>query len=174
MEASEIALRLIGAFYVFAGFVATRAALTSHMLDKALAAIGGKGLSRVERAISTWHLSAAGLVLLSGLALLMLLDAALWLFIASALGQAVYLYIVAPSWFDVEDPPDPKGRQQTTNAFFVYCAATALVGWAAYTGMLRTFQDVGLLELALTGSILAAHVGYVVSSLAGWSGRNAE
>lgn len=172
MELFEITLRLVGAFYVFAGWVATRAALTSHMLDRALAAIGETSPSRVERAISTWHLSAAGLVFASGLALLMLLETALWLFIASALGQAIYLYIVAPSWFDVEDPPDPKGRQQTTNAFIIYCAATALVGWAAHTGKLRAFQDLGVFELALAGAILAAHIVYVVSSLASPTGQN--
>ncbi len=58
MDIANIGLRLIGAFYVFAGHVATRAALTSHILDKALGAIGGKGLTRVEIATTAWHLVA--------------------------------------------------------------------------------------------------------------------
>lgn len=36
MSAVDIALRLVGAFYVFAGFVLARATLTSHVADRAL------------------------------------------------------------------------------------------------------------------------------------------
>ena len=166
MDIAEIGLRFVGAFYVFAGVVATRAALTSHFLDKAIAAIGGKGISRVERAITTWHLCAATLVLAGGVALTALLDIAPWLFVASAVGQAAYISVVAPRWFDVEDPPDPKGRQQTTNAFVVYCAATALVLWASFTGKLIPTADAGSVVLGIGAAVVVAHILYFTRHLA--------
>ncbi len=166
MDIAEIGLRLVGAFYVFAGVVATRAALTSHFLDKAIAAIGGKEPSLVERAITTWHVSAATLVLAGGIALTALLDVAPWLFAASAVGQAAYITVVAPRWFDVEDPPDPKGRRQTTNAFVVYCVATALVIWAGFTGKLNPTAEAGSLILGIAAAVVMAHVAYVARTLA--------
>ncbi len=95
MSFDGVKLRLcaLGAFYAFAGHVATRAALTSHFVDRAIAAIEGKQVSRVERLQSYWLLSAAALVLASGVTLLFLVDVAAWLFLASAAGQALYLFI---------------------------------------------------------------------------------
>lgn len=163
MDLTEIAVRAVGAFYVFAGYVATRAALTSHVLDKAIAAIGGKGLSRVEIATTAWHLTAASLVMASGLAAVLLLDSARWLFVASALGQATYIYLVAPLWFDVEDPPDPKGRRQTTNAFVIYSAATAFVLWAGYQDKLLDWREIEWPWHAAAAVALAGNVAYVLS-----------
>lgn len=167
MDGTEIALRFIGAFYVFTGYVATRAALTSHVLDKAISAIGGKGLTRVEIAITAWHLTAASIVLASGVAALLLLDLARWLFLASALGQAAYIFVVAPMWFDVEDPPDPKGRRQTTNAFVIYCAATAFVLWAGYQDKLLDWREVEWPWLAAAGALLFLHGLYLLKGLMG-------
>jgi hypothetical protein len=158
MDIVEIGLRLMGAFYVFAGIVATRAAVTSHFLDKAIAALGGKTPTRVERAITAWHVSAATLVLVGGVALAARLDVAPFLFVASAIGQAAYIAVVGPLWFDVEDPPDPKGRQQTTNAFFLYCAATALVIWASMTGNLSPTVEAGSVVLGIAAAVVVAHV----------------
>ena len=124
MDAVELGLRARGAFYVFAGYVATRAALTSHLIDRALAAISGAKPAPAETAQSLWLLAAANLILIGGAALVLLLDAAAWIFVASALGQAAYLFVVAPVYFDASDPPDPNGRRQSTNAFVVYAAAT--------------------------------------------------
>jgi hypothetical protein len=165
MDIADIGLRLVGAFYVFAGYIATRAALTSHILDKALAAIGGKGLARVEIATTVWHLVAAALVLASGLALLLRLELALGLFVASALGQAAYIFVVAPLWFDREDPPDPAGRRQTINAFVIYSAVTALVAWASLRGLLLDWRDLPGLLLALPGAVFAVHILYVLKTL---------
>lgn len=162
MDATEIALRCIGAFYVFAGYVATRAALTSHVLDKAIAGIGGKGLSRIEIAITAWHLVASSLVMASGLAALLLLDFSRWLFLASALGQAAYIYVVAPIWFDAEDPPDLKGRRQTTNAFVIYSAATAFVFWAGYQDRLLDWGEIDLHWMLIAGAALVANGAYAL------------
>ena len=52
MDATEIFLCAVGAFYVFAGWVATRAALTSRLLDQALGAISGRTPRRIETTIS--------------------------------------------------------------------------------------------------------------------------
>ena len=99
MDFTEISLRVIGAFYAFAGYVATRAGLTSHCIDRAIAAIAMKKPPRLETAQTVWLLCAAMIVLAGGVALLLLLDFAPWLFLASALGQAAYIYYVAPRYF---------------------------------------------------------------------------
>lgn len=162
----EVLLCVVGAFYAFAGYVATRAGLTSHFVDRAIAAIGGKKPSAVDTAQSYWLLSAATLILAGGVALVVLLDIAVWLFLASAAGQAMYLFVVAPRYFDVADPPDPRGRRQSTNAFVIYLAATAFVVWAAATGKLVSGQQLGWL-LAVPAVAVIAHLAYVVWMLAG-------
>jgi hypothetical protein len=136
MDAIEIFLRVIGAFYVFAGWVATRAALTSRLLDQALGAISCRKPNRIETAQTAWFLVQAHLVLASGLALMLLSDLALWLFLAAAGAQALYLVHLAPRHFDPVDPPEPKGRRQSTNAFVFYAGATAFVMWAWQRGTL--------------------------------------
>lgn len=168
MNGWEFALRLIGAFYVFAGYVATRAALRSHVMDKATAAIGGKGLTTTEKAITAWHVSAATLVLAGGLALVLLSDATPWLFIASALGQAAYIYVVAPRWFDVEDPPDPRGRRQTTSAFVLYAGATALVVWANVQGHLIPSGAIDWPWIAAAAAALTANIVSILKTVL-WS-----
>lgn len=166
IDGIKIALCAIGAFYAFAGYVATRAALTSHFIDRAIAAIAAKKPSRTETAQSYWLLSAAALVLAGGVLLLFLVDAAAWLFLASAIGQAVYLFYLAPRIFDVEDAPDAAGRHQTTNAFVIYVAATAFVVWALSVGKLTPWQDMPWPVLALCVALIAVHIVYVVWTLA--------
>jgi uncharacterized MAPEG superfamily protein len=98
--------------------------------------------------------------------LMLLVDLAAWVFAASALAQAAYLFVLAPRYFDVADPPDAGGRRQSTNAFVVYCAATALVLWALFTGRLAAWQDTPAALLGVAGAAFAAHVGYMVWMLA--------
>jgi hypothetical protein len=161
MDATDISLRLVGAFYTFAGYVAARVALTSHLLDRALAAITLERLRPVERAQTLWLLCSAVLVLAGGIALMLLLELAVWLFLASAAGQALYLAWLAPRYFDAADPPDAKGCRQTANAFVIYTAATAFVVWASYTGRLAPWQELPWPLLALAAAAVAAHAGYV-------------
>jgi hypothetical protein len=161
MDATDISLRLVGAFYAFAGYVAARVALSSHFLDRALAAITLEEPKPVERAQALWLLCSAVLVLAGGIALMLLLELAVWLFLASAAGQALYLAWLAPRYFDAADPPDAKGRRQTTNAFVIYTAATAFVVWASWTGRLAPWQELPWPLLALAGAAVAAHAGYV-------------
>lgn len=167
VDGIQLALCALGAFYVFAGHVATRAALTSHVVDLAIAAIGAKRPSRTETAQSYWLLAAAALVLAGGVALMFLIDIAVWLFMASALGQALYLFYVAPRFFDPVDEPDAAGRRASTNAFVIYLVSTALVVWALSAGKLTSWQQVGWPLLALPAALIAAHVAYVIRALAG-------
>lgn len=141
LEIYEIVLRVIGGFYAFAGYVATRAALTAHFVDEAIAALTAKSTAAAERTRSACLLVTALLVLAGGVALMLLLDVAAWLFAAAAAVQAVYLFYLAPTYFDGDDPPDAKGRRQSTNAFVLYGAATAYVLWAALTGRLLGVND---------------------------------
>lgn len=161
MNATDISPRLVGAFYTFAGYVAARVALTSHLLDRALAAITLERPRPAERAQTLWLLCSAVLVLAGGIALMLLLELAVWLFLASAAGQVLYLAWLAPRYFDAADPPDAKVRQQTTNAFVIYTAATASVVWASYTGRLAPWQELPWPLLALAGAAVAAHAGHV-------------
>jgi len=162
-----VLLCVIGAFYAFAGHVATRAALTSHFVDRAIAAIAGTKTSSIEAAQSYWLLAAATLVLAGGVALLFLLDIAAWLFVASSAGQALYLFVLAPSCFDRVDPPDPAGRRRSTNAFLVYLLATAIVLWAQSDDRLLHWDEASRPALLLPSAVVAAHVAYVMWTIAG-------
>ncbi len=183
IELTDIFLRVIGAFYAFAGFVATRAGMTSHFLDRAIAAISLKKPSQVETARTTWLLSAAALVLAAGVTLLAGLQLAAWIFLASALGQALYIYFLAPRFFDREDPPDATGRRQTTNAFVIYSAATLFVVWAAWRGRLTPLGDATAIELAAVAAMLLLYGADVVrllwwtpksSPALGWGGSDPD
>lgn len=169
-DISDIILRLLGAFYAFAGVVAGRAAMTSYFIDTAISAIGGGGTDRVERHRTIWLIAAAWLVFAGGVALAAGLDVARWLFLASAAGQAVYLFGLAPMYFDTIDPPDPRGRRQTTNAFVLYVAATAFVMWAGAAGRLTALADAPAWLLALAAAATAGYAAYVLKQLF-WKGR---
>lgn len=162
LEVSDIVLRVIGGFYAFAGYVATRAALTSNLIDQAFAALTVQATAARERHQTLWLFCGAILVLASGAALLLLLDIAVWLFIASALAQAAYLFLAAPRYFDVDDPPDANGRRQTTNAFVLYTAATAYVIWAAYTGKLVNLMDLPWQLPVVTAAAVSGYVLYAI------------
>lgn len=154
-------LRFLGAFYVFAGVVAGRAALMSALMDTALAGITLKKVSPRERALSLWLAASAWLVFAGGVLLMVLAREAMWAFILCALTQGFYLTIAAPYYFDTEDPPDPTGRRQTTNAFFIYVAATLLVIWASAAHL----TPLDSLHPWLNGAVwlaLAAYTGFMI------------
>ncbi|SFV38726.1 hypothetical protein [Hyphomicrobium facile] len=164
---TEIALGIVGAFYAFAGWLATRAALTSLFMDLAIAGISGQKPKAAETAQSYWLLAAANLILAGGVALVIRADFAMWLFLLSAFGQAFYLYYLAPQIFDHEEPPDATGRAQTRNAFVLYLAATAFVVWAASRDALMSWQEVPGPLLAAAVAAVVAHFGYVLWMVVG-------
>ncbi len=157
----EITLRLVGAFYVWAGFIATRVALTSHWIDIAIAAISFEKPTLVARLQAAWMLFGSTLVLAGGLALLLLLDFSRWLFVASSIQQFAYLGYVAPNFFDQEDPPDPEGRRQTISAYVIYLIATLLVLWAYDAGRLVKWQEVHSVALGAAAAVLLANILYI-------------
>ena len=162
MDPTDIGLRILGAFYAFAGVVATRAAITSNMLDRALAAISLKKTPFHETAQTAWLVLASLIVLAGGAALMLKVDIAVWLFLVSAILQALYIFVVAPRFFDKDDPPDATGRQRTTNAFVIYIAATALVVWAFTTGKLLRLEQLPPPVILGTASTLLLYTGYVL------------
>lgn len=164
-DISDIALRIVGAFYAFAGIVATRAMLMSYFLDRAISALSREKLSKAEVGRSVWLGIASVFIFVGGVALAILHEAAAWIFLASATAQAVYLAILAPFIFDRADPPDGKGRQQSINAFAVYLAATAFVLWAASSGHLQQTADHQPAIIAVAIVATVAFLGYVVTTL---------
>lgn len=143
LNVAHAGLIAVGAFYAFAGLVGIRAALHGRLLDIAIAGIALEKPPFVETARGLWLLLSGVVVLAGGLFLVLRLDWAAAAFVAAALGQAVYLLVLAPLYFDVAEPPDAKGRQQTINAFILYAAATLLVLWAYRTGKLMGPDAVG-------------------------------
>lgn len=162
MDSIEIALRAVGAFYAFAGYVIARAGLSSRLLDRAISAIDLKPVPRVEALRTLWLLTLSILVLASGVTLVFLLDLALWFFLAATLAQAAYLYWLAPRYFDKAEAPDLRGRRQTSSAFVLYSTATAFVAWAFLKGRLQTLQAAPTLALRLAATLIALHVLYVL------------
>ncbi len=162
MDGIDIALRAIGAFYVLAGFFAARAALTSNLIDQAIAAISMKKTDPVETHRTIWLLSLAILFFAGGAFLMLLLEPAAWLFAICAVVQLAFYLFLGPYYFDVADPPPAAERQRSINASVVYGACTLFILWAAYTGRLTKLSETPPL---LWGSALAAialHIGYIL------------
>jgi hypothetical protein len=153
---SHAVLIAVGAFYTFAGFVGIRAALQSRLIDVAIAGISMDKPPAAETGRGLWLLVGAFIVLAGGLFLILRLEWAAAAFAMSALGQAFYLLVLAPLVFDRDDPPDVKGRQQTINAFILYCAATLFVLWAYRTGKLMPAYATGWPAVYGALAILAA------------------
>jgi hypothetical protein len=135
----DIAMRLIGAFYVVTAPLILRAGATNLLLTRALSAISMKA-SRADRVEAQRIRFLSGMALVTGAGGILLaarLDLALPVFVFNAATYALYLLVLAPRFFDPWDEPDEGGRRQTRNAFFVYVAATAIVGAAGWMGALR-------------------------------------
>lgn len=138
----SLALILIGAFYVLAGVVASRQAMASLFLERMLASVNGQCPAIRETLQSLWLIVASFVVMGGGLFLLLLCDLAVPLFVVSAIGQGLYLFALAPYYFDRASPPSEVGRRQTTNAFFVYLGATAMVIVGANLAPFRPWSEV--------------------------------
>jgi hypothetical protein len=141
---------LIGAFYIFAGFIVMRSMAMSTLIDRVLLALDPKADSKSELLRSQVLLVGAYLTLASGVALLIMSPFAPYVFVLNTIVQGGYL-IWAERAFPPEDAIDRQGRQRTKNAFVIYLAATAFVVWLAYQGVLRPWvgADVILLDLGV-------------------------
>lgn len=162
MDSIDIALRAIGAFYVLAGYFAARAALTSNLIDQAIAAISMKNTERIETHRTIWLLGLSVLFFAGGVCLMLLLEPAAWLFATSALIQIFFFLVLGPYYFDRADPPPPGARQRSINAFVVYGAATLFTIWAVYTGRLTRLADAPTLLWGAAAATIALHIGYIL------------
>lgn len=161
MSGIDIALRLLGAFYMFAGVVVVRAFAMSRFLDDALDRLGGVKPGRAEAARAAWNVATALLTFAGGVSLLLLSDLAPRLFLASLAWQALYLGWIAPRVLDPSDPPDASGRQQSVNALVIYSAATGWVVWAWWQGRLIPWQELPQWALLLGLAAVAGLAAYV-------------
>lgn len=159
---AEAALVAVGAFYAFAGLVGLRVAVQGRFMDIAIAGISMKPPPVTETARGLWLLFSSLVVLAGGLFLVLRLDWAAAAFAVGALGQALYLLVLAPWIFDPADPPDALGRQQTVNAFILYSAATLFVFWAYRVGRLTGPGAVGWPALWGVAGVLAAALGWAI------------
>ncbi len=162
MDGIGIALRVIGAFYVIAGYFTARAALTSSLIDEAIAAISMKKTDRVEKHRTLWLLTLSVLFFTGGVCLMLLLEPAAWIFAIAALIQIFFFLVLGPYYFDVADPPPPEARQRSINAFVVFCAATLFTIWAAYTGRLIKLADTSPLLWGSAAGAIVLHLGYIL------------
>ena len=145
----------IGAFYAFAGVLVVRKIALENVMDALLEALADPSASK-EKARTRALTVGAYLTLASGVALVLLSPLALLLFIANAAWQGGYL-LWADRVLPPEDDDERRGRQQTKNAFVVYAAATAFVGWLAYVGLLRAWG-----AAAASDAVIVAAAVFVV------------
>ncbi len=162
---AEIPLRLVGAFYVFAGYFATRVTLMTSFAENATATLSGKPPERMATLKAAWLLLTSTLVLAGGVLLALLIDGAQWVFLVSVVIQFAYLFALAPRYFDKFDAPTASGRRQNVNAFFIYCSATFFVLWAAEGGYLRPFSAQPRPVPAIVVVAMLAHVVFVIRGL---------
>lgn len=163
---AEAILRLLGAFYALGSLAVLRQAATAALLDAALAAMAASDAAeaRAGRQRAGWMMAIALAVGLGGIALGLLLAAALPLFLAAAALQAAYLGLVAPRRLDPADPPDAEGRAGSRRAFWLHLAATGLVGAAWWQGVLLAPEEAPWTAAAALG--LAA--GFAAYALRLW------
>lgn len=147
---------LIGAFYIFAGFVVMRTMAMDSLLDRVLMALDPKAANRNEALRTRVLQVGAVLTLASGVALAIVSPLAPYLFVANTLVQGGYI-IWADRAFPPEDAMDAQGRQRTKNAFVVFLAATAYVVWAYVQNGLREWLSEG--EAFIDVAIVALSVG---------------
>lgn len=166
MDAIDVAMLVVGAFYAIAGLLLARAAVTERMLDVALARLTQKPLPRRDR-LSTAFAGLLALVVFTGGVLLMLrLTAATWAFATGTALQALHLVWLAPAILDRDEPPDPNARRRTTNAAILFAAVTVFVLWCAASGRLATWE--AATDVARWGTAAAVAVFVVVF---GWQAR---
>lgn len=163
MHALDIFLRVVGAFYMFAGFVLARSVMTSRLFDQAIAAITFKGPSTAERLKERYSIALALVVFASGLALICLAHLAVYLFLVGSALQAVFIFWIAPRYVDEPDDDASPGRRQSTNALVLYAAMTTLIAWAAQMDRLRAWpdlDDVVKMAAAVALAAFAAHLAW--------------
>jgi len=178
-----IAAYIIGAFYVFVGLVVLRTMAMDCLLDDAIAKITLQPTEEKEK-VKSFLLTLGGILTFAGgVALAMLSLWALPLFAANVLAQGGYL-LWALKHAKPEDALEVKGRQQTINAFVLYCAAFVFVIFCWNEGVFAArWNFAGLPPLLLEAAFILVLTGFFVwyflirtrlakpaSSAFGWTG----
>jgi len=121
---------LLGAFYMFGGFVVVRAIAMDALIDTAIEGIdftqASSGPSRKTQRKRRF-LGAMAFVSFAGGAFLFFHSAiAPILFCMSLVMQLVYTVVLAPRYFDIDNDDDLDGtdRRATINAMIIYCVVT--------------------------------------------------
>jgi hypothetical protein len=178
----DAVLRLVGAFYAVGSLFGLKRMAADFLLTQAIGAIGKpKPLeARAEKERNLALTSSLLLVGIGGIVLLAGLEPAAFIFFVSLLLYAGYLFILAPLRLDPHDPPEEPGRGQTRNAFWIYLAATALVGAAWRQGRLTPLAAASPTALAFAGAAALALIVFAArlrlqARLKGpaWSGASA-
>lgn len=162
MSFTEIAIRCLGGFYVFAGFVLAHVVATGIVAEQALQALTGEKPTGAETRKTIWSVLLAFVVFMGGLSLALLYDFAVWLYLGGALLQAIYLALMASKVDETSESDDARGRRQTKNAFILYVAATTAVVWAWQKGLLVDWWDSSKLARSLLGGGFFAFTIYFV------------
>lgn len=172
MSALDIFLRLVGAFYLFGAVMGLKQAAMGNFMSDVLDAIGTPDPREAKADRQRTYCLAFNMALVGvgGILLMALLEVAAVVFVVSLAFYAAYLFVLAPRYLDPYDPPEPAGRSQTRNAFWVYGVATLLVLFALSQGRLESVAAapgaVSLLALAASlGLIGYAAWGMHASSL---------
>lgn len=156
---AEIGLMLIGGFYVYTGFVATRGALATAFFDRAMAQNAGRETPPLETLRTLWLVVGSALIAIAGAALVLLLDSSRYVFIAAAIVQGAYLHIASPYLFEKASPEAQRDQVLARMAYMIFLAATLLVLIAGRFELLRGLGAVPTPSLVIVAAIAAAVTG---------------
>lgn len=161
--AVDVALRLLGAFYVIGCTFGLRTRALDRLLTEAIGAIAAADPREqaAERQRGRWLVVSLLMVGLGGVALLALLDIAVWLFLGSLGFYVVYLLVLAPR-LDQADPPDERGLSQRRNALWSYLAATVVVVIAWTSDRLQSVDEAHHIVLLGAAALAAGLAFYAV------------
>lgn len=152
MDAIDTAFRLVGGFYLFAGWLGLRAILLDSVLDKALTAISAGKADPKEQG-RRWVLGASTVAVgASGAALMTMSAWALPLFVGSVAAQAVWIG-GARRFFIAAGEDEETSRRQVVNAAILYGLVAIGVVWLWDAGRLQPFDEpVGVVATTLAAA----------------------
>jgi len=160
MDTLDILPRLLGAFYLFGGWMGLKALAMDDALDRMLGALSAEPATDKETLRRRVLAACVLLTALSGVALMLMSRLALPLFVLNLVAQAGWL-LWARTAFPPEDAEDALGRRRSRNAAIIWVAATLFVAWLDRQGRFAPFAD----------PIPAVVVGLAALILGGWAIR---
>lgn len=166
---SDIALRLVAAFYAIVQIAGIRRLTMDRLLDNAIAAISGKADRSLQARADRLRWQSMLLLLVAGapgsiLTMLMMSAGIPFLIATSALALA-NMTVVLPKFVDPHDPPDGVARRRSWIATFAYVLFTiwAILHWRS--GGMTALDDTQPLVIALAGALLVLFALHSVYTL---------